>query len=733
MESNIFDNKSLILISSAILNFAVFVYLIINKPRNEIKSKKYLSFATLFTAVWMLSSWVNHFSFNVEFVTFFSRLSYASVIAILFGIFLFALNFNKETKLTLYLGFAGLLVFIFTQFTPFVIEKGVLATSTTDEGAVFGSLYYIWSIVIGILALALVATLIYTTKISTGIKRGKITTIVALFVVTILLTLFFNLVLPNFGITSFMVVGQYSTFFFALGSAWIVLQEKMFSMSYMFSIITTTIASGFILFLLSWGTQKFEQFILNWDITRFLEPKVIIFGIFVGSMVSLFIEKLLPGIRKLNLKLFKVNIVTLGSTYDWLIIKSNEKVDITLFVEELLKKLESSLGCTNVALYIKELNKVWHSNNKIKFDKNSITEYLNITKTVVNENLKNPIALVIPLYIEGTMSGILAFGTKKNQGYFSIEEMRDIDKIMIILAITVNRYTLYKKQEDFALILQKEVNTATRELKTKNELLVQKSQQERDMLDILGHELRTPLSIARNSIDIIKLFKKQNKLTPQTFEKYIDMAQENIYREVKLLEIMLAATKLDNKRLNLELTKVDLVDVVDDALLGLKKIAENKGLEVEFKHTKEAFVLADRTRIQEIADNFIDNAIKFTFKGKVSISITEEDSFYRLMVVDTGVGISKLDLENLGKKFYRANNYIKSDGSIDINIVRPGGTGLGLYVTFGLVKAMDGEIKVESQPGKGSSFGVTFKKYEGKFTETQKIDMDKMKEFRGKS
>ena len=109
----------------------------------------------------------------------------------------------------------------------------------------------------------------------------------------------------------------------------------------------------------------------------------------------------------------------------------------------------------------------------------------------------------IPLYIEGVISGILVFGNKKNQGYFSIEEMRDIDKIMIILAITVNRYTLYKKQEDFANILQKEVNSATRELKTKNELLTQKSQQERDMLDILGHELRTPLNCSISMLEML--------------------------------------------------------------------------------------------------------------------------------------------------------------------------------------------------------------------------------------
>jgi signal transduction histidine kinase len=683
--------------------------------------------------IWMLCSWLNHFVGDVELVTFLSRVSYASVIGILFGIFMFALNFNKETKSTIYLSIVGIIVFIITQFTPFVIEKGIVANAAAEEGAIFGSLYVAWSILVGILALSLVATLIYTTNKSTGIKKGKITTIVALFVFTILLTLFFNLILPNLGITSFIVVGQYSTFFFALGSAWVVLQEKMFSMSYMFSIIATTFSSGVILFILSWGTQKFEQFVLDWDISKFLEPKVIIFGIFVGSIVSIFIEKLLPKIKKWSLRLFKVNIVTLQSTYDWLIIKSNENVDITLFIEELLQKLESSLGCSNVALHIKDINKIWHSNSKVKFGKDSITEYLNITKTVTNESIRNPIALVVPLYIDGNLSGVLAFGTKNNLGYFSIEEVRNIDKIMVILGITVNRYTLYKQQEDFALTLQKKISEATKELKTKNELLVQKSQQERDMIDILGHELRTPLSIARNSIDIIKLFKKQNKLTPDAFEKYIDMAQENIYREVKLLEVMLAATKIDNNKLNLEFIKVDLIDVVQDAMLGLKKIATDKGLDIKLDIPKEAFVLADRTRIQEIVDNLIDNAIKYTFKGKVSVTVAEDRNDYRFTVEDTGVGMSKLDLDNLGKKFYRANNYIKGDGTIDINIVRPGGTGLGLYVTFGLIKAMGGDIKVESHLGEGSRFDVTFKKFDGKSTEKHNIEMDKMKEFRGKA
>lgn len=81
------------------------------------------------------------------------------------------------------------------------------------------------------------------------------------------------------------------------------------------------------------------------------------------------------------------------------------------------------------------------------------------------------------------------------------------------------------------------------------------------------------------------------------------------------------------------------------------------------------------------------------------------------ILADTGSGISDVDLKKLGQKFYRVNTYLGNNQNTEMQIVRPGGTGLGLYVTFNLVKLMHGEIKVESELGKGTRFIVIVPTY----------------------
>jgi two-component system phosphate regulon sensor histidine kinase PhoR len=82
-------------------------------------------------------------------------------------------------------------------------------------------------------------------------------------------------------------------------------------------------------------------------------------------------------------------------------------------------------------------------------------------------------------------------------------------------------------------------------------------------------------------------------------------------------------------------------------------------------------------------------------------------------IIDTGHGISAEDLPKLGQKFYRAGNYINADVKVGdkVEIVRPGGTGLGLFVTFNLIRKMGGDIRVESEVGKGSKFIFTLPIY----------------------
>jgi len=242
-------------------------------------------------------------------------------------------------------------------------------------------------------------------------------------------------------------------------------------------------------------------------------------------------------------------------------------------------------------------------------------------------------------------------------------------------------------------------------------ILEETYQKDKDMLDILGHELRTPLTIAKNASTILKKKHEQGKLEKQDLDKYLPMAEENLEREAKLLETLLSTTKIDNQALDLIVERVDLIDVVNDSLDAFGKKAAEKGLQVKFERPRRAYVQADRNRMQEVADNLLDNAIKYTHKGSVDILIDQKDRFIELAVKDTGVGISAEDIKNLGQKFYRSNNYLESSKNAGMDIIRPGGTGLGLYVTFNLVKQMGGKIEVESEVEKGSTFKVIMPAY----------------------
>lgn len=86
-------------------------------------------------------------------------------------------------------------------------------------------------------------------------------------------------------------------------------------------------------------------------------------------------------------------------------------------------------------------------------------------------------------------------------------------------------------------------------------------------------------------------------------------------------------------------------------------------------------------------------------------------------VIDTGKGILRDDIPKLGQKFYRLNNYIESSKGDKVDVIRPGGTGLGLYVAFNLVKKMGGNISVQSELGKGSAFSFSLPRFKGITTE----------------
>lgn len=249
----------------------------------------------------------------------------------------------------------------------------------------------------------------------------------------------------------------------------------------------------------------------------------------------------------------------------------------------------------------------------------------------------------------------------------------------------------------------------------KRKLLQEQRRKERDMLDILGHELRTPMSIIKNYFYMVqKMLRPRVKeiLDEKELEKYTKYAEnidESIEREIKLINTLLNATHSDKQAVRLEREPVDIIDVVEDAMASQEKEAERKGVYLKFnkpaKDEELPRVWADRVKMQEIMDNLVSNAVKYTNEGGVTITLEQGGSAVTVRVEDTGIGIPSEAIDNLGKKFYRVDQYIGDDESG--NLVRPGGTGLGLYVAFNLIKAHGGMVEVKSEVGQGSTFIFT--------------------------
>lgn len=326
---------------------------------------------------------------------------------------------------------------------------------------------------------------------------------------------------------------------------------------------------------------------------------------------------------------------------------------------------------------------------------------------------KNNIEVIARLFDNNRYLGVIVIQSREDATSYSLEEVDNLRIIISNVTISLGRSMLFSEIQGFNAVLQNKIDSATQTLKNRNESLKLLRDRERDMMDIIGHELRTPLSIIKMNLGLLELKIKAKR---QVLMEDIKDAYTNIVdatrRESRLLETMISSTKVDAGRVELHFEEINILDLLNQSIQAQQELANKKQLKLNFDlKEKKISVFADRIRTSEILDNIIGNAVKYTDKGSVTIKpyIVKSRNEVKIQVIDTGIGIPKKNIPHLGSKFYRVGQYIqdKSDTKNVLHVVRPGGTGLGLYVAFGLAKAMNGDIKVDSTLGVGSTFTIT--------------------------
>lgn len=213
----------------------------------------------------------------------------------------------------------------------------------------------------------------------------------------------------------------------------------------------------------------------------------------------------------------------------------------------------------------------------------------------------------------------------------------------------------------------------------------------------ISHELRTPLTLILGGIEDVK----KNDGLSQRGQISLTLAHRNAKRMLTLINQLLDFRKIVKNKMELKISRVDLVPVVEDALDDFREMATERRIELLFTVSRRSILVwVDIERIESVVYNLLSNALKFTPKGgkiEVVLSLREEEECVTLTVRDTGIGIPK---DKLGMIFER---FAQASRAVDTNMK---GSGIGLSLCRDIVSLHQGEITVDSRPGEGSAFTV---------------------------
>lgn len=246
-----------------------------------------------------------------------------------------------------------------------------------------------------------------------------------------------------------------------------------------------------------------------------------------------------------------------------------------------------------------------------------------------------------------------------------------------------------------------------------------------EFISTASHEMRTPVAAIEGFIELA-LNEKVSTIDANA-RKYLEKAKSSAQHLGRLFQDLLASAKAEDGRISSKPETIELGKLLEQQAEVSRMTAQQKGLGLEFiistndntgKH-KPAVLLkplyytyADPDRIREVATNLIDNAIKYTTTGKITIGLTGNDEVVQFFIQDTGVGIAEEDVNKLFHKFYRIDN---SDTRTT------GGTGLGLFICKKIIDLYHGRIWIESEKGKGTTFFVNLPRISTMQAETSKM------------
>ncbi len=230
------------------------------------------------------------------------------------------------------------------------------------------------------------------------------------------------------------------------------------------------------------------------------------------------------------------------------------------------------------------------------------------------------------------------------------------------------------------------------------ERLAEANRLKSEFISIVSHQLRSPLSNLKWTIELL-MSGKLGRIEEQQTE-YFKIIKENTYRMHELVSDLLTVSRIESAKLLFQEQEFSIQELVKNLINEYKPLIAAYNVEVVFNENNDLpHVFSDPSRIKLVIENLLDNAIRYTKKrGKIKIELFKENDNIRFSIKDSGVGIPKKDQKYIFQKFFRSENALKYQTK---------GSGLGLYISRSIIKKAKGKIGFQSAENQGSTFWFT--------------------------
>lgn len=291
---------------------------------------------------------------------------------------------------------------------------------------------------------------------------------------------------------------------------------------------------------------------------------------------------------------------------------------------------------------------------------------------------------------------LISFWTARRLSYSMVNPLRQMSDVAISISEGDFSKRVAVKGEDEIAELGKSFNNMAESLYTSESV-------RKNFVANVSHELKTPMTTITGFIDGIL----DGVIAQEDTTKYLKIVSSETKRLSRLVKKMLNLSKIDNDKIKLNITKVNLYEILLNVLLSFENKIEGKHIEIRgVQQGKSAIIYADEDMIHQVIYNLIENAVKFTnISGYINIDLLDSEEEFTLFIENSGNSIPNEELRFIFDRFYKVDKSRSQDKN---------GMGLGLYIVKKIILFHKGSIRVSTSKGKSTTFILNLPKTKNK-------------------